>query len=147
MQEILIRKLHEYIQDNNPDLLLTLQEENRVTDYLHENVSSIDGLINQLVAENKPASLIEEVCMEEMTRSLKPSRFNYLKALLEDEFLTESERLNHAGILQTEIINLVAVCEPVFHELDFSDQNDNDPYLRYAIIGAVHEYLNQKVTA
>ena len=141
MQEILIRNLHDYIRENNPELLLALEEENRVTDYLHENVASIDGLINQLVADNTPSLVIEERCMVEMTRQLKPSRYNYLKALLEDEFPAEFERFNHAGILQTEIINLTTVCEPVFHELNFCEENDNDRYLRYAVTGAVHEYF------
>ena len=141
MQEMLIRKLHEYIRDNNPDLLMTLEEENRVSDYLQENVASIDSLINQLLADNNPASAIEERCIEEMTRQLKPSRYNYLKEILEHEFPGEFERFNHTGILQTEIINLITVCDPVFHELNFSEENDNDRYLRYAVTGAVHEYL------
>ncbi|MEO7984230.1 MAG: hypothetical protein ABI688_09125 [Bacteroidota bacterium] len=141
MQEILIRKLHDYIRDNNPDLLLTLEEENRVTDYLYDTVASVDHLINQLFADNKPSAFIEEHCMEEMTRQLKPSRFNYLKTILEDEFPGEFERLHHTGILETEIINLISVCDPVFHELNFSEENDNDRYLRYAITGAVYEYF------
>lgn len=147
MEEILIRKLHDYIRENNPDLLLTLEEENRVTAYLYETVNSIDGMINQLLADNKTSSVIEERCMEEMTRPLKPSRFNYLKALLEDEFPGEFERLHHTGILKTEIINLITVCDPVFHEMDFSEENDNDRYLRYTVTGAVHEYLNRKVNS
>lgn len=141
MHEMLIRKLHEYIRDNNPDVLLTLEEENRVSDYLQENVASIDSLINQLLADNKPASVIEECCMEEMTRHLKPSRYNYLKAILEEEFPSKFERFHHTGILKTEIINLITVCDPVFHELNFSEEKDNDRYLRYAVTGAVHEYL------
>lgn len=141
MQEMLIRKLHEYIRDNNPDLLMTLEEENRVSDYLQENVASIDSLINQLLADNNPASVIEERCMEEMTRQLKPSRYNYLKEILEHEFPGEFERFNHTSILQTEIINLIIVCDPVFYELNFSEENDNDRYLRYAVTGAVHEYF------
>lgn len=141
MQEMLIRKLHDYIRDNNPDLLLTLEEENRVTDYLHENVASIGSLMNELLGEHKPLSVIEECCMEEMTRELRPSRYNYLKAILEDEFPSEFEGYVHAGILHTEIINLVTACDPVFHEMVFSEENSDDQYLRYAIIGAVYEYL------
>ncbi len=141
MQEILIRKLHAYIRDNNPELLLTLEEENRVTDYLYENVAAIGGLLNQQLADNKPTSVIEEHCMEEMTRQLKPSRYNYLKAILEEEFPSKFERFHHTGILKTEIINLITVCDPVFHELNFSEEKDNDRYLRYAVTGAVHEYL------
>lgn len=144
MQERLVRKLHDYIRDNNPDLLLTLQRENRVTDYLQENVSSVDGLINQLLAESKAPSIIEESCVAELTRHLRPSRFNYLKELLESVFPKDYERLHNNGLLTTELINMIAACDTVFDELNFSEENDNDRTLHYAITGAVHEYLNKE---
>jgi hypothetical protein len=144
MQEKLIRKLHDYIRENNPDLLITLQEENRVTDYLRENVASVDGLLNQLLAENKAPSVIEELCMEELTRPLKPSRFNYIKELLEEEFSKDFERLESSGLLTTELINMIAVCDAVFDELQFSMDNEDDRTLRYAVIGSMHEYLNKQ---
>lgn len=143
MQEILIRKLHEYIQENNPDLLVTLQEENRVTDYLQECVASVDELIHQLLAENKAPSVIEQVCMEELVKPLLPSRFNYLKEILQDEFLNYYTRLEQAGILRTELVNMVAACDPVFDELHFSVANEDDRFLRYAITGAMYEYLTK----
>jgi hypothetical protein len=144
MQELLIRKLHEYIRDNNPDLLLTLQEENRVTDYLHENVASVDGLLNQLLAENKAPSVILELCLEELTKPLRPSRFNYIKAILEEEFPRDYERFDNSGLLTNELINMIAACDTVFDELNFSDENEDDRTLRYAVTGSVHEYLNKK---
>lgn len=141
MQEILIRKLHDYIRENNPDLLLTLQQANKVTEYLQDNVSTVDELINQLLAGNKPVFLIEELCMKELTKPLRPSRFNYLKVLLEQEFQKEYERFYQSGILTTELINMISVCDPVFDELGFSEEKEDDHHLRYAVIGAVHEYL------
>jgi SAM-dependent methyltransferase len=141
MQEILIRKLHEYISENNPDLLLTLQQENKVTEYLHSTVSSVDGLINELLQANKPTSLIEELCINDLTKTLKPSRFNYLKAILEEEFPGDFEKLLQNGLLKTEIINMISICEPVFDELGFSIEKEDDRYLRYAVTGAVHEYI------
>ena len=146
MQEILVRKLHDYIRDNNPDLLLILLEENRLTDYLHENVSSINEFINQLLSENKASSIIEELCMEELTSALLPSRFNYLQTLLEEEFQNEHDRLEQSGILTTELINLITACDPVFDELGFSKANEDDRYLRYAVMGAMHEYLTSPLT-
>lgn len=143
MQEILLRKLHDYIRDNNPDILITLEEENRITDYLQENVASVDSLVNQLLAENKPPSVIEEVCMAALTKQLKPSRFNYLKVLLEEEFPKDFERLQDSSILITELINMITVCDTVFDELRFSETNEDDRTLRYAVIGEVHEYLNK----
>ena len=142
MQEILVRKLHDYIRENNPDLLLTLQQENKVTEYLQDNVSTVDELIHSLLDNNKPVSLIEELCMKELTKPLRPSRFNYLKVLVEQEFQKEYERFYENGILTTELINMISVCDPVFDELEFSEEKEDNHYLRYAVIGAVHEYLN-----
>lgn len=147
MQEIFIKKLHEYIRENNPDLLLMLQEENRLADYLQESVASIDGLINQLVTENKPPSVIEEACMEELTRHLKPSRYQYLKNILEEEFPNDYERLFERGLLTTEIINMIAASDPVFDELNFSEQNEDDRHLRYTITGVVFEYFKKEVVS
>jgi len=144
MQENLIQLYHDYIRDNHPDLLLILQEENRLRDYLHENVASLDELITQLVSEEKPIALIEQQCMEELTKPLRPSRYNYLKEILEEDFPTVYERFRQHGILTTELINLVTACDEVFDELNFSEENEDDRYLRYAIIGAVHEYLNSQ---
>ena len=141
MQEILVRKLHDYIRENNPDLLLTLQQESKVTEYLQDNVSTVDDLIQSLLAENKPVFLIEEICMKELTKPLRPSRFNYLKVLVEQEFQKEYERFYENGILTTELFNMISVCDPVFDEMNFSEQKEDDRNMRYAITGAVHDYL------
>ena len=143
MQETLLRKLHEYIRDNNPDLLLTLQEENRLTDYLNESVASVDGLINQLVAENQPPSMIEEQCMEELTKPLKPSSYSYIKSILEEEFPNDFERMLNNNVLTTELINMITVCDAVFEEFEFSDATEDNRFLRYAVTGAVYEYPNK----
>lgn len=143
MQETLIRKLHDYIRENNPDLLVTLQEENRLDNYLRENVASVDGLIQQFISENRPPPIIEELCMEELTKPLKPSRFNYLKSVLEEEFKGDFERLQESGVLTTELVNLLTACDEVFDELEFSSANEDDRMLRYTVTGAIHEYLHQ----
>lgn len=141
MKEILIQKLYDYIGENNPDLLLTLQQENRLTEYLHKNVESLTELIDKLVSENKPAFVVEECCMEELTRQLRPSRFHYLKNILEKEFFGDFERLQQSDLLTIELINMIAACDPVFDKLNFSEETEDNRNLRYAIMGAVHEYL------
>ncbi len=145
MQERLIKKLQDYIRDNNPDLLLLLLEENRLEDYLQENVASLSELITALSEENKSHSIIEELCMEELTKPLRPSRYNYLFSLLEEEFTNDFERLQQKEILTTELINMITACDPVFDEMQFTEENENDRCLRYAVTGAIHEYLNSEL--
>jgi hypothetical protein len=142
MQEILVRKLHDYIRENNPDLLLILQQEKKVTEYLKENVRSVNELMNHLLSENRSPLMIEDFCIEELTRPLRPSRFNYLKKILAEEFPNDFERLHNSRILTPEVINMIAACDPVFDEMSFSEENEDDRHLRYAIMGAVSEYVS-----
>ena len=144
MQEVLTEKLHQYIKGNSPDLLITLQQERSISHYLEEKVAAIDPLLNELLAANTPAYLIEERCMDELTKELRPSKFNYLTSILEEEFEADYYRLKENGILTYEIINLIEVCKPVFETFGFSEENESDMHLHYAITGAIMEYLEKK---
>ena len=77
MKDSLIKKLHEYIRENNPDVLMQLQEDGKVTEYLSDRLNTVVVLLNQ---QNKgqPACIVEETCMEIMTRDLRPSKYNYI---------------------------------------------------------------------
>lgn len=144
MQEVLIEKLHRYIADNNPDLLISLQQEGNVGNYLKEKIVGIDGLMNELLASNTPAYIIEERLMDELTKELRPSKFNYLITVLEDEFETDYHRLKVSGLLTYEVINLIESCNPVFESFGFTLENENNWHLRYTIMGAVQEYFENK---
>lgn len=144
MQEVLIAKLHQYIADNNPDLLITLQQEGNVSSYLQEKVAAIDMLLNELLATSTPAYIVEERCMDALTKELRPSKFNYLISILEEEFEADYSRLKESGLLTHEVINLIESCAPVFETIGFTEENENDRHLRYAITGAVKEYFENK---
>lgn len=144
MQAILTEKLHRYIIANNPDLLLSLLRDN-LNRYLEEKVQSVLPLTEQLLAEGKPVYIIEEVCLDELTRDLRPSKFNYIKEVLEEEFEEDYLRLKEAGILTYEIMNMVLECQPVLDQLGFSEENMDDRQLRYAVIGTLQDHLHPDV--
>ncbi len=144
MQEILITKLHKYILENNLDLIIGLQEKDNVEGYLKEKVSSIDALLTQLMIEDVPGYIIEERCMDTLTQDLRPSKFNYLASVLEDEFESEYFRLKENGTLNYEVINLIELCNPVFEAIGFTENNDDDRHLRYAITGVIEGYFEKK---
>ncbi len=131
--------------DNNPDVLVQLEEEGKVNKYLTNKLSNVDFLINQL-EKGQPAYIIEEACMDVMTQYLRPSKFNYISSVLEEEFETTYRQLQESGTLKFEVINLINECLPVFNDLNFSEANEGNQFLRYAIIGAIGEYL-EKVTS
>lgn len=144
MQEVLIVKLHQYISENNPDLLITLQNRDYVSGYLKEKVAAIAPMLDKLLAANTPAYVIEDRCMDELTKDLRPSKFNYLTSILEEEFEPDYYQLKESGIFTYEIINLIEACMPVFETLGFAEETENDRHLRYAITGAVKEYFENK---
>ena len=143
MHTILIEKFRSYLVHNSPDIMIRLQHEFLLTQYLEDKVLNVMPLSEQLIAENKPQYIIEELCMEELTRNIRPSRFMYIRGLLEEEFLQTYERFREMGVLTYETINLIDACNPVFEHLGFTEDNEDDRQLRYAITGAIAEYLEK----
>lgn len=136
-----MNKLHAYLVQNHLDLLISLQEDHRLEPYLKSKVASVKELCDTLIAEKRPLYVIEALCLEELTRDLRPSRFNYMKNLLEEEYEAEYLRMRESGILTYEVINLIGACEPIFEVFGFSDDNEDNKELRYAVTGMIAEYI------
>jgi hypothetical protein len=141
MKDILSTKFVEYLRENNPDILFSLQDGGSLTGYINQKITSIDGLLEQLQQQSRPEYIIEELCMEAITAELKPSKYLYIKEILEEEFRKEYHHLRGLGILRFEIINLTIACNPLFEVFGFSEQNEEDENLRYTIIGTIREYF------
>lgn len=143
MQEVLMQKLLLYITDNNPELLLQLEETESVTNYLFEKVSNVSSIMNR---KEQPDYLIEQTCMEVLTKDLRPSKFNYISAILEEEFEATYWQLKKSGTLKYEAINLICYCESLFEALHFSEANEDNRLLHYAVAGAIVEYFDKDVS-
>jgi hypothetical protein len=139
MQEILIHKLLLYVRENNPDLLIQLEEEYRVTDYLISKVGLVDTLINE--DEDQPAYILETACMDILTQDLRPSRYNYICKIIEEEFEDYYEKLEASGLKKFEAINLLYSCKKIFDDFGFNEECENNRLLRYLIIGSISEYF------
>ena len=104
MKEILIGKLLEYIRDNNPDILFALEAEDKLRLWLYSKAESVESLWQQMETDKQPAYSIEEACLNELTRELRPSRYNYIINLLEQEFEQEYKLFQQSGLLQHEAV-------------------------------------------
>ncbi len=142
MHNLLKEKLKAYIRQNNPELFIRLQESFSVTTYLEDKVSKVMPTVLRLLEEDKPAYAIEELAMNELTEELRPSRFNYLQAVLEEEFSKEYEAFKKAGVLTYETINLTEACKELLDNFPFTEDSEADRFLRYAVIAKISEYLN-----
>jgi len=141
MQSVLTEKLWAYIVHNNPDLMFSLQEDYSVTRYLEEKVNAVMPMVEQLLVEGKPPYIIEELCLNSMTVELQPSRYQYIRSVIEEEFNGDYERMKENGTLTYEVVNLIETCKGIFSDFDFNSETVTNRHLRYAIIGQVHDYL------
>ncbi len=71
---VLATKLHSYIVDNNPDLLIQLQSEKNVTAFITNKLLSVSSLITDLQSSGETEYFIEEKCLAALTEDLRPSK-------------------------------------------------------------------------
>jgi hypothetical protein len=62
--------------------------------------------------------------------------YDYLKAVLEEEFHETFLRFSNNGILYYELTNILEVCAPLMEGLD-----EDDRFLKYEVIGTIADYL------
>ncbi|MEP6684227.1 MAG: DUF1896 family protein [Parafilimonas sp.] len=143
MRDILKNKLHQYISENNPDLLLSLEEKKEVTQYLTEKVNGIESMIQQLQVQTTPAYIIEEMCLDELTKDLRPSRYNYISNILEEDFEFAHQQFQKRGTLLYEVVNILNQCQEAFETFGFTEETEDNRQLRYAVTGIIDKYLSK----
>jgi hypothetical protein len=142
MRDVLKQKLHEYIRNNNPEILLALEAENSVSKFIDTKVDAAKFLLEDLVREDKPAFIIEEVCLNELTKEFKPSKFNYIVGILEEDFEFAHQQLSKLKVLQYEVVNMIEQCKFIFDAFNFNEENEDNRDLKYAVTGVISEYLD-----
>ena len=95
-----------------------------------------------MLSEGTPQYIIEEICLNVLTEDLKPSRFTYIRSLLAEEFEKTYTIFHESSILTYEVINLMESCKEVFETIGFTNENEEDPTLRNALIGQIADYLS-----
>lgn len=140
MKEVLAKKLHQHLVENYPDLLLELQQDNMVTEYLNDRIVSLGGLPDELLASGQPAYQVEETCMDQLKRDLGPSKFNFLCSVLMESFDDLHGKWVDGGILVYEVVNLIQECNPLFEEQPLTDGLEEDPAFREVVSGKIREY-------
>lgn len=141
METALKEQLWNYIASQNPDLMYDLQEKYQVSDYLDEKVAGIMAEVEHLLDKGLPAVTIEEICMERLTEELRPSKFQYIREIIEKEFPIAYEALQESGMITYEVINISQSCERVFERFKFSPETIDSVGMRYAVIAEIDFYL------
>ena len=141
MEYLLEQNLFNYLVIHCPDVLIRLQEAGNVSGYLRSKVAGISPLLDQFLQEEYPPPEIETMCTELLISEYRPSKYEYLRNLLQQDFESAYERLRENGMLTYEIIGMIRHCTPVFEHFGFSEQTMDDRMLAYAIVERVGDYL------
>ena len=64
--------------------------------------------------------------------------YDYVKLVLEEEFLGTYLRFINHGILHYELMNILELCAPLMQGLD-----EDDRFLKYEVIGIISDYLRE----
>ncbi|RWU08139.1 hypothetical protein [Pedobacter chitinilyticus] len=141
MKELLKERLHHYIVVNNPELLVRTGGFS-IPQYINDKVElAMEQLEKHHIARMTNDEMIERY-MALMTAELLPSKFNYLKAVIEQEYPREFTALREQGVLTSKVIGIMERCADAFEGFGFSTEAEVDnTKLRHAIIAIVHREL------
>jgi hypothetical protein len=83
-----------------------------------------------------------ELMLETEGREALSLRYDYIATVLEEEFEETWLRSFSASILHYEVLNLVTLCSGLMRDTGFPT-NEDSRFLRYSVIAAIAEYLNE----
>jgi hypothetical protein len=65
--------------------------------------------------------------------------YDYVRLIMEEEFLGAYLRFINHGILHYELTNILELCAPIVKGLD-----EDDRFLKYEVIGTIADYLQEE---
>lgn len=133
----------DYLKSHHPELIMEWQQAGALKESIEQDLRRVKPLLQELSAyQLHPDDLLQQ-CLAELIAALPPSRSDYITELLSSEFEQLHEELLSSGLLSYECMNLIQHCKPVFEKLNFSLVNEDDPFIRYAVIGAISDYFQR----
>lgn len=133
----------DHLKMHYPDLLSKWQQTGILKEIIEQELHRVKPLMEQSAVDQIHPNDVLQRCLFELTEALPPSRFDYIKELLSIEFEVLHEQLLSSGLLPYESMNLIQHCEPVFEKLNFSLTNQDDRFIRYAVIAGISEYFER----
>ena len=147
IQQQLKQKLWAHTLVINPELLLELEEDEILNEYLDEKIKEVLPLLERLFNEQKPEYIIEELCLKELTADIRPSYFQYNLNVLEREFPETYKTWEQNGILTYEIINFHRYCRRKYGQSVSVVENADDDQTYNMVTGQLQQYLEEQTLA
>lgn len=137
----LMERLWAYVITHSPELMERLTEDNDVTPYLEAKVNAVIPRMEQLFVEGRPEHVIAELCLNDLTEDLRPSRYDYIMALLHDDYPGHYTTFKETGNLRHQVMAMVESCKAIFDNLDFKEENAESNLVYQSILIGMQQYL------
>jgi hypothetical protein len=147
IQQQLKQKLWAHTLVINPELLLELEQNEILNEYLDEKIQEVLPLLDRLFNEQRPEYIIEELCLKELTADIRPSYFQYNLNVLEREFPETYKTWELNGILTHEIINFHRYCRHTYGQNPFVVENIDNDQTYSMVTGQLQQYLQEQTLA
>ncbi|WP_157370205.1 hypothetical protein [Aquiflexum balticum] len=115
-----------YIAENNPDLIVRMEGNESMKRYISDKVSTSMVLAKTLKEQGSTDTEILDTCLESMVSDLKPSKFRFVKDLMEKNFKKKYDQLTETGVLTYEIINIIENHDHLFEKHGFREKKGNN---------------------
>ncbi|MGN6437284.1 MAG: DUF1896 family protein [Agriterribacter sp.] len=142
MEQAILNEFIKVLIKSYPDLLLEVQESGQVNAFIQGKLEAIQPVVESLRNAGQPKYIIEELALDHLISTVGPSRFDYILQVLEEDFAELYSDMQGSGVFTYEAIGILLKVAHVFDELAFNEGNKDDRLLRYAIIGAIQEFIN-----
>lgn len=134
----------DYLKHHHPDLLLEWRLAGALHETIEQQLDRVQPLLNkQSTDELHPYDIVQQ-CLLELIAEIPPSRFDFIRELLSTEFEQQHEQLLSSGLLPYECMNLLQHCKPVLDKMNFSLTNEDESFIRYAVIAAISDYFERE---
>jgi len=144
MEEVLMSRFQEYVVRHNPELVLKSRDSFPASRMIRERVESVLPTLKFLQDQGRDEADIISICMEILTRDLRPSKADYIRELIRTEFPVEHAALIERGLLTEAAVELMGRCSEHFVVSGFGEHNDGGMFLVHAIIAETSAYLNSR---
>ncbi|WP_354375900.1 hypothetical protein [Pedobacter africanus] len=131
-----------YVAENNPELAITLSPKVSMIDFLNGKVQLVLPVAARLIQSGKSKDEVIRACINIMTVELRPSRYQYIRGLVESDFPEDFLRMQANGVLKAEVVHLVCSAAIIFRSFDFSEETAQSNLLRHAIVAHIADHLN-----
>ncbi len=131
----------DYLKSHHPDLALEWNLSEALHEMIDQQLNHVKPLLEKLSTAELHTDDILEQCLNQLIAELPVSRFDYITELLSTEFEQQHKQLLSTGLLPYECMNLLQHCKPVFDKLNFSLTNEDDSFIRNAMIAAISDYF------